>query len=334
MNLILTPLCNKNCKNCFAKGYRNSEKENLDLEFLNKFPEWDKESSPDIGLLGGEPTLNPLFFNFIEKLWDLNYVPLVFSNFLFEEEFLAKLKLFILKNFSRDLKFLININELEEASFNKVLKNINSITKTLELIEKQNKLSLSLTLDPLENEKTLDYLSLLYKELDIPFRLRIGIALPSDLEKESLYKKYINNKKLGEIIVKILKWSLNQKIEIFWDCGIYPCFFSKEDLLVFETLYPKFEYKCKNAAFDILPSGHAIYCFPLKDQISSPIFLNKDVKINKSFIDFKKTEENLNKKFQKVEENLFCLDCRICEYYSSGICDGVCPALLKKDIAL
>lgn len=334
MNLILTPKCNKNCKNCFAKEYKEKGGPDLDLSFLEKVEPWDQISSPDIGILGGEPTLNPNFFLILKKLQDLNYVPVIFSNFLFDDLLKKKLSFFIIKNPSKELKFLVNINDLNKSQLDRVIENINFIQKTFLSINKSNKLSLSLTLDIDNPELNLIYLYSFYKELNFNYRLRLGVALPSDSEKKPQYKKVINNKELGKIIVKILNWSQKQNIDLFLDCGIYPCFFSAKDLSYFKSIFPNFKFGCGNQpAFDVFPNGKSIYCFPLENSINNFLFPKDNPGYNLKFfifIDFNKTEEDLKKQFIKLKEKLFCEDCFLCEYNISKLCEGICPAFLKE----
>jgi len=330
LNLVLTAKCDKNCKNCFASEYRRQENllnKDLDLSFLEKISPWDGVSSPDIGILGGEPTLNSSFFLILKKLWDLDYVPVVFSNFLFEDFFKIKLNSFVQDNISQKLKFLVNINDLKGPHLSRVVKNINFIQKTLASQRKLNELSLSLTIDPVNFNSTFKYLCAFYKKLDFMPRLRVGIALPSDSEDKSQYKKIINNKNLGNTIISILQWSERHRVCVFLDCGIYPCIFSSEDFSIFQSFFPDFKFGCGDEpAFDIFPNGRSIFCFPLKNQIANFLSLKRNSDFS-NFFDIVEAKENLKKQFITMKEKYSCKECLTCFY--SDLCEGICPAFLK-----
>lgn len=333
MNLVLTAKCNKNCKNCFALGYRRQESlldKDLDLSFLEKIQPWDKVSSPDVGILGGEPTLSPSFFLILRKLWDLDYVPVVFSNFLFDDFFKIKLNSFIQDNAFRELKFLVNINDLRGSYLGRVVKNIDFIQKTLTSFGRTNKLSLSLTIDLVNFNSTFKYLRAFYAKLDFKPRLRIGVALPSDFEDKSQYKKIINNKNLGNTIINILQWSEKRHVDVFFDCGIYPCIFSPEDFSIFQSFFPDFKFGCGDEpAFDIFPDGRSVFCFPLKNQITNFLSLKRNLD-SSIFFDIREAKENLKKQFIKMKEKYSCEECAVCLY--KNLCEGVCPAFLKDSL--
>lgn len=90
----ITTLCNSNCKMCFAHYYRNSNKNELDVEEVRKV--WlQAKRLGAIGsyLLGGEPTMRKDLFDILEALEAKRYlVGVVTNSLVLTEGFIKKLK--------------------------------------------------------------------------------------------------------------------------------------------------------------------------------------------------------------------------------------------------
>ena len=312
MNLVITNRCNKNCSLCFAKGFKSLDKIDMDISFIKSLPKVIN-SNPDIGLLGGEPTQHPKFFEILDILYNKYYIPLIFSNFNFNFDVTKEL---IKYNYKYDfIKYMVNLTYDNVSSIpDNVINNIKILNT--QILNKQTggqNISISYTISP-NSLNNAQYIESLYKKLNYNYRLRLSIAFPSDNNKDINYKHYINNKDMGKDIIDILLFCKNNNIDNIFDCNIYPCMF--DNVLEFETLCNKYSYKCNlTQGYDIFPDKTASNCFPLRIETNTPYSDSSKNYINNKYID--------------LRSKVVVEECLYCEYFRSKICLGPCYALLK-----
>lgn len=312
MNLILTNRCNKNCTSCFAKGFKSLDKIDMDISFIESLPKIIN-TNPDIGLLGGEPTQHPKFFEILDILYSKNYIPIIFSNFNFDFE---ATKNFIKYIYKYDyIKFMVNLTyDNVNVIPNNVINNIKILNT--QISNKQTggqHISISYTLNNYKNNN-IQYIKELYEKLNHNYRLRLSLALPADNNNEINYKCYIGNKKLGKDIIDILQFCKTNNIDNVFDCSVYPCMF--DDIQKFEYLCNNYSYKCNlTQVYDIFPDNTVSNCFPLRLETKVPY--SEDFK------------NNVNNKYIELLKQTIVEDCLYCEYFKSKLCLGPCYALLK-----
>lgn len=84
LNLFLGYHCNLDCPYCFAKGFAEEYPKPLSTADFSRFLTWMKRHNlQSLGLLGGEPTLHPLFGDFLQELYENGIDVALFTNALF-----------------------------------------------------------------------------------------------------------------------------------------------------------------------------------------------------------------------------------------------------------
>mgnify|MGYP001544294113 CR=1 FL=1 len=84
-NLMLTTSCNLKCDYCFAVDAMSTYKvsPHMDISTFESIMEWiERANRPELSiqLMGGEPTLSPLFFKILQELQHRSRKVMVFSN--------------------------------------------------------------------------------------------------------------------------------------------------------------------------------------------------------------------------------------------------------------
>ena len=79
--LTINRACNLRCKWCYASTTSFSEKENMNLEVINKSISFLKTLPlKSVILIGGEPTIHPNFFKILEIIGKKDLIPLLVTN--------------------------------------------------------------------------------------------------------------------------------------------------------------------------------------------------------------------------------------------------------------
>lgn len=307
MNLIINQRCNKKCSFCFAD--MDTKQTDMSLEFFESLV----KQIPDIyiRIMGGEPTLHPLFLQFLDIVFSYNKIPLVFSNFLFSEKVLEGLKSRLSEN--KRIIFLANLSDLKEPFLSVAAHNYSEIYRILSMRNRSAQLSVSLTIDINHPETSgLSYLkTLIEHEVDVGY-LRFCMMAPSP----SCYKvsDFKGKTEVGDALIELCKYCNNNGIEITIDEAIYPCTFKKLDdyyyVKKFWTSSRDLECYVKPPT-DVFSNNTASFCYPLKGKINLPI-INVDT-----------IESELSKKLEDIKT--ISNTCKSCMYYKSH-CKGACPA--------
>lgn len=309
VNAILTRSCNKKCSYCFAD---NSSKDEMSFDLFKSI--LDKLEDNDIKLLGGEPTLYSNFEEILKECETRNtYVTLV-SNFLFSE----KIRFLLLEHIKKrpnKFSFLINSTDLNINNRMSIFKeNYNEIYKEMYQFNAEMEITCGITIDEnKQKEEYVEYIDYLLENLIAIERIRISLRFPGDEDKNNFY--FINNHKLGDIIIFLIKKTMNENIPIILDCIHFPCIYSSKEEFKFSQKFlgNSSKFKCEAQPTDCLPNGKAIHCFP-----NSDLFVNLN--------DFSKSEDikkELKQKYFLKKSKIFLpQECINCKY--RNICDGPC----------
>lgn len=318
MNFIITVDCNKNCPYCFAAFSRNrTPKDQREMSYGNFLRLLDKlPEDYHIKLLGGEPTLHPDFGKMVDELVRRKKGFTIVSNFLFDDNITD----IIIKALGHTkITFLINSTNLDvDNRIDVFAKNYTTIYQYLYKYDQEEIISCGYTL---ENDKDwkyyVEYTDFLLKHIKKIERLRLSLPFPGDQsKKEDFY--FINNKKLGEKFLIMVRKSIDIGAQPSIDCVIYPCMFdNKEELKYIKKFTDKFQTKCsKGSPADIFPDLTLSFCYPLKESIK--INTNKHNGLMTAI-----DELTLRYKILKTRAVLpeACVDCA---FRKSEICDGPC----------
>ena len=310
MNLIINQSCNRNCSFCFANIEEHKQiNEDMSREYFESLV----KRIPDmyIRIMGGEPTLHPLFLDFLDIVFKHNKIPVVFSNFLFDLKILNGLIERLSEN--KRIIFLANLSSLNDFLMKVAADNYSKIYKTLSDRNRTNQLSCSLTIDIRKPEEcNLDYVKRLIAKGVIIEGLRFCMMAPNFRIYE--VKEFKDRFAIGDNLVELCKYCTGNHIEATIAETIYPCIFRNLDDYYFVKGYwmEGRDFECyTNPPADVFSDNTISFCFPLKDRIRIGID------------DLSMAVPQLLKEFEPIKK--VSDTCKTCIYYKSH-CKGACPA--------
>ena len=230
-NLLLNNYCNLKCPYCFEETIKNNEEMDI-FEFTNILLWLSQSSHPtakQIGIVGGEPTLHPLFnqlmtiLNYYIKYFNFNVT--LFTNGIFLNE--EKLSLLTNKN----IRILINYNSptIMSTKYTKQLFQNLEYINTLDWFHKiglYNTEKVCLGCNICEEINNYDFfwdIVDLYKLQHI----RFSCVVPS--KKEYLNNKHLYFKMMQPKITKFIYEGQQRNIQLDMDCGyLPPCYIDQE----------------------------------------------------------------------------------------------------------
>lgn len=329
MNLILTKKCNKGCPYCFAHQSR-IEDPLCEMSLDQVTALIDTYNSKSIKLLGGEPTCHPQFKEIVEFLINRKKQFTLISNFLFSED----IRDFLLQKLTQgaNIHFLVNSTDLDIQNRMTIWKNnYNCIYSLLYSYNKEEDISCGITLyEKNSAEYYEEYLDFLYENTSNIEILRVSLNFPGDENRKNA-NDVINNKQLGEKLLRVFNWCLTHHITPSPDCILFPCLFNNKEEFKFIKKYSNkdLRFKCgyTGAPADVFADGIVSYCYPLKGAIDLQL---KDYEsadeIQTAFL----TEYQIAKSKVQLPKN-----CLTCDFLKSKICDGPCLAFYHlKDLDL
>ncbi len=315
-NIFLTRNCNLKCPYCFADEFVNKDKDEVTFENFNKILEFIK-TSPDerVGLIGGEPTLHPLFAEFLSVLQKDEKVKrvIIYTNGLEIDKYIPLLK-------NEKFSILVNCNspeDLGESRYNKLQTNIELLSKEL-----PHQFNLGINL----YSKAMNY-SYIFDLLKIAGHhyVRFSTALPNDYKEQT--KDVLKNfKDFKPFLFKFFEDCLNNGIAPGNDCNAIPsCLLSVEDkklLIKLKVIADK--YNVNNTiqtahlcmpVIDILPDLNAVRCFGLSKYLKVSIENFKTLNNLKNYF-INKIDLYANLSFLSED----CEDCKIRLLNRCGVC--------------
>lgn len=317
MNFIITKKCDKNCPYCFAHQARVEDPTSyMTLDQFSRLV--DQCHINHVKLLGGEPTQHPNFPEILSILEGKNKSITLISNFLFKEPILRAI-LDCLRR-GTNLGFLVNSTDLDQRNRLDIFKhNYKTLYNFLYPRNLEEKLNCGITIYEGNNlDYYINYLELLKTNLPKIERLRISINFPGNDEDKGP-EKIINRTDLGEIMLGVITWCLNNFITPSIDCCYFPCLFkNKEELKIVQKFTEKSRCRCghEGAPADIFPDETVSFCYPLKNKIALNFQdYHSDREVNKALV----TEYQIVKSLVEVPEA-----CKTCQFFECGMCEGPC----------
>jgi sulfatase maturation enzyme AslB (radical SAM superfamily) len=301
-NISITNVCNTKCDYCFANDAKlELGNTYLNVETYKKVLDYVQRSGlKQARILGGEPTLHPDFFHFIEIALDRNLDIMLFTNGLVSSEV---------------LKFLCTIpNDRLSILLNTIYPN-NNDTKGLKLqIEFMEVLGEALI--PGANiynpQQRLDYLLDYVCTYNLKKEIRLGIAHPV-LSQNNVYLHPKEYHKIGNSISDLKLKAQELDISLCFDCGFVPCMFPTQN---FELLSEELKKAgtCCHPIIDMLTDGSFISCYPLNNLKKVQIH---DQLIAKDLVD---TFEEALKPYKSVGIFPYCSNCQLLNKRCNGGC--------------
>jgi len=311
MNLILTTDCQRKCKYCLAKDNINSPMQ-FTMENFKKAIAWiemEKELINRVALLGGEPTIHPLFIDFLKYLLPKKLGVLVFTNAMIENNNFYKNILDVavengIRSFP-ELGFCVNINEpkyrnnkedeLQDTFFRK-LGRVSSLS--FNIFEE--------TFDPY-------FLITTIKKYNLIGNIRIELAMP--LGNRNDYLKLESYNKVAIKIMEFIRKTTKNNIYVGFDCGFTRCMFTESDIQELDTLKTSsITFDC-GPSIDIYPNLEIASCYPMS-------------KILKAEMSDYPSVSNLffHLEYELSKFSTIFNECKTCTYLINNECSGGCKA--------
>ena len=306
INLILTQVCNRQCRYCFARdmlkegqsqGFQYMERElfeqALDLAVRSR--------ATEIRFLGGEPTLHPQFIEFAQSALSLRLKLLVFSNGLIPSrplEFLRSLE-------PKQVGLLINVND--EATYEP--------GEYTRLIERLGALGRKVTCgyNISQPDFDLEPIIRLIPKLGLYPSVRLGVAHPI-LSSQNQFLRWEDSRTVARRIIEAARLADPLDIILGLDCGFTLCMFKDyyDDVINFRL---NFKSTCQ-PVLDLTPDGKMWYCLALWGHPQA-------LQIG-SCPDLQSFREQFESQFSAVRNFGMLEDCPDCKFRRTGQCSGGC----------
>lgn len=299
-NLSLTYRCNKQCAYCFA-GSTTDTPAFMSLDLFKSALKYLKRSGINQArLLGGEPTLHPLFINFVNIALDHGLDIMLFTNGLINKK-------------TRD-----DLKKIPSSSINILLNTIHPNEKNLAGKELQEKTMKELGekiivgINIYSESQDLFYLLEYVKKHKLKKEVRLGLAHPM-LGKQNAYLHPKQYKKIGDKIIALKVLAAGQGISLTLDCGFVPCMFDNKYHQLLNTEL-KNSGNCCQPIIDLMPNGYFIACYPLNN--FHQIELNEQLAAQA-------LKKQFNKKTAPYNKTGIYPACQNCSLFQ-GACNGGC----------
>lgn len=323
-NLVVSNLCNLSCPYCFAGGLlegvshampagsplpdrretasrqRFITMENLEarLDFL------DSSGINEIRLIGGEPTLHPLFPEVVQRTARRGKHLVIFTHGLLSERALSCLENLPAENCT----VLVNMNatsrsgqagEREQQVRRRVLKRLG--------------VRAILGFNIYRPEFQCDTLLPLVEEAGCRKAIRLGLAQPVFQGRNFVLhpKQY---PAAGAKIARFGRLAAQYGIQLEFDCGFVRCMFSETDLESLRRAHADLGWRC-GPVLDITLDDLALHCFPLGGKFSIRFDASQEATALRSAL------EACTRPFRQAG---IYKECSACRYKLLNECSGGC----------
>ena len=262
---MLTDGCNLDCPYCFAHEFvvKSRPKYQITMEQFRRILDFILLDGTDrhVGLIGGEPSIHPLFGEFLDVIEDeprIDYV-VIYTNGI-------ALKKHIERLLSEKIRMLINCNSPEivgEARFFQLTDNIN------QLAEKNAHVTLGINV--YKPDYDVSFLLPLLELFERP-RLRFSLSMPKF--PDSVANPLESFRLMKKTMLDIFCQMKDRNIIPYFDCNFFPpCLFTAEETATFDDWgaeNPLLTMKSRAVScapvIDIMADGTAVRCFGLSAQ--------------------------------------------------------------------
>lgn len=324
-NIIISDKCNLQCPYCFAEDVMKQNFNFIKYEDFSKILNWFTESYEEIeqiGIIGGEPTLHPMFLSIMDLLnkycATLNIEGLVFTNGILLKPYM--------KHMGDNIGFLVNCNSPKyqtKKQYEQLLDTLYTAKKMGWIETDRMRVGCNIFLDL--NDYSYFWNDIVDK-IDARF-IRCSVVSPGGCyaqEWANQEKKEEYYKKLKPIFMQFMREAIKRNIIVGLDCNQIPmCYFSEEEQ---KELIPYMEYPPYSVCrppIDIKPDLTATSCFGAHN-----------TKIEQSKItDFNSISELRQFLFLMHNAQKASLNdggkCSKCNYYNEMQCQGGCLAFAQ-----
>lgn len=251
-----------------------------------------------IGLLGGEPTLNPEFLEIVDWSVSQGLQVIVYSNLIARPQIVAGLK-----GYRPDqVNIIVNVYRDKKEDLAKIGPNLRDLSHLI-------KLTLAVDRPQFEWRFLVD----LIEEFNLIRKLRMKVALPV-LGGRNGYLALQDYKEAGNNIADLCEEAGRKQIHAEFGCGFIKCMFSEQQLARLDELGHSASFTCRPIV-DVDSKGKASHCLPLSNL---PNFRIEDFE---SVSDLVGEFHHQTVAFRKAG---VMAACHTCAYLKDGSCAGGC----------
>lgn len=303
-NLMITTACNFRCDYCFGLDMIGPGRPSVHMtwETYLKLMDWiDQAGLPeqDVHLMGGEPTLSPLFDRMLRDLIKRGRRAAVFSNAStpVEPEALG---------FSRQsgVRWVVNVNHPDQYQPDQ----LELLHRNLAELGAAAVITFNLT----GPDADFDYVFENIERFDLARSIKIGVTLPT-LEKSNVFVDRQDFPGIAEKIMDLLEQAQKHGVGLEFECGVPYCLFNPEQ---HRRLGPEVYVSHCGSRLDITPEGDVINCLPLCRAARVPYT---------EFKDYGAAREWFRRAFAPYRRLGGDVDCLGCADHEAGRC-GACLA--------
>lgn len=312
-NIAINNYCNLRCPYCFADDMIKEKNKFMPLDNYKKVLKYlISNRSGRIGIIGGEPTLHPLFKQILIETNQCcnaaNVTALLFTNGINLEQFIPYI--------GTHTNILINYNNPHNMTIEQKTKLDLTMKHIQELgwfYNNKVKIGCNLYLDCEEY----DWIWNAVETYEIR-AIRLSVTSPG-----GIYTNWRNNKheyfiKMKPIFLNFIKKIEEKNLTVNLDCGHIPaCYFSKEEIELISKVSGK-QYTTFNCdpVIDITPDLQVTPCFGSYNPI--PLDLDKNIQgLNRFFL----YNHNIPKALNNIQGQ-----CASCKNLKEFQCQGGCLA--------
>ena len=303
LNLFLGYHCNLDCSYCFAKGLGEEYPHPLSRADFSRFLVWIKQSNiQSLGLLGGEPTLHPLFQEFLQEFYENGIDVVLFTNALFDPLLLNAISKYT-ANIVVNCNPFISLTAIQQDRWRSnmvVMKNSGC----------------RLTFSKNFSKDALDYKHVLSacEEYDVT-HVRYDITRPHSRRTNNYYDWPDTHSVVGAILSFTAECHA-RNIKTGLDCCFPLCHFTETELQFMRQHSTKFNAICF-PSLDVHPDLSVSYCLPLKNVCA------KDVTNFTSELGLMSYFANAVRPLRQLSAHE---SCNFCDQFNR-LCQGACLAL-------
>lgn len=296
-NLILTNKCYNGCSFCFVDSKNNGRlftKKKLQalLPFIQSF------NRKSVHLLGGEPTLNPEFFQILEGLLQEGFRVKVFTNGKLPTKLVERLQSL------HKGEFCFCVNRTDPHLTPKIIQFYRKLG---------HKIELSVTV--YQSEQPLDHMLAEIFTYHLSRNFRLGIALPIWPTKPNTYLRLADYTTVANEIFSFIREAVVAGVKPEFDCGFPYCFFNDRQKAFLTSHKIQFASLCGPIP-DIGPDHTASHCFPLA-KLAHPVSKSST---------WPALQHDLKETFSSVDLKPIFEECTNCPSLADKRCSGGCAA--------
>ncbi len=266
-NIMLTYRCNLHCSYCFANEFVNKENTDITVRNFRKAVEFlTRTGKTGIGLIGGEPTLHPVFRILMEMLIANPKVTgiTVYTNGLLMDRYIPQLV-------HPKVRILVNCNSpqvIGEKAFDSIQQNLDMLILRYYMKDRIH-LGINLYSNDMDYSYIMDLLQRYRKH-----SVRISLTVPDFSACGNVnVLEYFKERK--PFLLKFFRDMDSIQVLPYYDCNCPPdCIWTEEEkewLEAYAARYPEDNtklignvLKCAPVV-DILPNLQAVRCFGMSD---------------------------------------------------------------------